>query len=246
MTGGLLLIAAALFLTCYNLWDEQRASASAEEVLLEMDLNAKRREEPEPAAPGEAEIPDYLLDPGRDMPAVEVDGSRYIGVLEVPSLGLELPVMETWSYPNLRTAPCRYSGSAYQDSLIVAAHNYKTHFGRLKELKPGDEVRFTDTEGNVFRYVVAKLETLGKYDVEAMVSGGWTLTLFTCTYGGQSRVTVRCQRQTFDLLRYGSFLSAFGFCDHVTLHYQSALTFDDSNEPPFSGIENLPCHRCHF
>ena len=191
MTGGLLLIAAALFLTCFNLWDERRATNSAGEALRE--LEAVRPEEAEATEPGEAEIPAYLLDPGREMPAVEVDGGRYIGVLEVPSLGLELPVMETWSYPNLRVAPCRYSGSAYQDDMIVAAHNYKTHFGQLKELRPGDEVRFTDTEGNVFRYAVAELETLGKYDVEEMTSGDWDLTLFTCTYGGQSRVTVRCQ-----------------------------------------------------
>ena len=191
MTGGLLLIAAALFLTCFNLWDERRATNSAGEALRE--LEAVRPEEAEATEPGEAEIPAYLLDPGREMPAVEVDGGRYIGVLEVPSLGLELPVMETWSYPNLRVAPCRYSGSAYQDDMIVAAHNYKTHFGQLKELRPGDEVRFTDTEGNVFRYAVAELETLGKYDIEEMTSGYWDLTLFTCTYGGQSRVTVRCQ-----------------------------------------------------
>ena len=192
MTGGLLLIAAALFLTCFNLWDERRATNSAGEALRE--LEAVRPEEAEATEPGEAEIPAYLLDPGREMPAVEVDGGRYIGVLEVPSLGLELPVMETWSYPNLRVAPCRYSGSAYQDDMIVAAHNYKTHFGQLKELRPGDEVRFTDTEGNVFRYAVAELETQGKYDVEEMTSGDWDLTLFTCTYGGQSRVTVRCLR----------------------------------------------------
>ena len=79
---------------------------------------------------------------------------------------------------------------------VIAAHNYKTHFGRLKELRPGDEVRFTDTEGNAFRYTVAELETLGKYDVEEMAAGDWDLTLFTCTYGGQSRVTVRCLRVT--------------------------------------------------
>ena len=190
MTGGLLLIAAALFLTCFNLWDERRATNSAGEALLE--LEAVCPEEGGTTEPGE--VPDYLLAPDRDMPAVEADSGSYIGVLELPLLGLELPVMESWSYPNLRVAPCRYSGSAYQDDMVVAAHNYKSHFGRLKELRPGDEVRFTDMEGNVFRYAVAELETLGKYDVEKMTSGDWDLTLFTCTYGGKSRVTVRCQR----------------------------------------------------
>ena len=51
-----------------------------------------------------------------------------------------------------------------------------------------------DMRLEVGRYTVAELETLGKYDVEEMTSGDWDLTLFTCTYGGQSRVTVRCLR----------------------------------------------------
>lgn len=190
MSGGLLLIAAALLLTCFNLWDEQRAANSAGEALQELEVVFS--EQAETTEPGE--LPDYLLAPDLEMPAVEEDGGDYIGVLELPLLGLELPVMESWSYPDLRVAPCRYSGSAYQDDMVVAAHNYKSHFGRLKELRPGDEVRFTDMEGNVFRYAVAELETLGKYDVEKMTSGDWDLTLFTCTYGGKSRVTVRCQR----------------------------------------------------
>lgn len=197
MTGGLLLIAAALLLTGFNLWDERRATDSAGKVLQELDSicpEEPQSESPETAEPGEVAIPDYILDPSREMPAVEIDGSVYIGVLALPSLKLELPVMETWSYPNLRIAPCRYSGSVYQDDMIIAAHNYRTHFGHLKELGTGDEVRFTDMEGNVFRYTVAELETLGKYDVDDMKSGDWDLTLFTCTYGGQSRVTVRCQR----------------------------------------------------
>ena len=169
---------------------EQEASPEKPEQTADGEPSPSRPEEPETVE--ETEIPDYLLDPGREMPAVEIDGGRYIGVLELPLLGLELPVMESWSYPDLRVAPCRYSGSAYQDDMVVAAHNYKSHFGRLKELRPGDEVRFTDMEGNVFRYAVAETEILGGGDVEAMESGDWALTLFTCTIGGKTRVTVRC------------------------------------------------------
>lgn len=196
MAGGLLLMAAALLLTGYNLWDERRATASADSILLEMPAEIRAAEPaapaPEPEDPDETEIPDYILNPNMDMPTVEVDGHAYIGVVRIPVLGLELPVMSEWSYPNLKTAPCRYTGSAYLGNLILAAHNYRTHFGGLKELVPGDEVTFTDAVGNVFRYTVAELETLGKTDVEEMQAGDWSLTLFTCTYGGKSRVTVRC------------------------------------------------------
>ena len=48
------------------------------------------------------------------MPEETIDGRSYIGVLEIPSLSLQLPVIGSWSYAELREAPCRYAGSAYQ------------------------------------------------------------------------------------------------------------------------------------
>ena len=85
-------------------------------------------------------IPDYLLNPKMDMPTQEVDGRKYIGRIEIPVVEMSLPVMDSWSYENLREAPCRYKGSAYLDDLILAAHNYTRHFGPISQLVPGDEV----------------------------------------------------------------------------------------------------------
>ena len=139
-------------------------------------------------------IPDYLIDSRAAMPAVDVGGYDYIGFLSIPVLNLELPVMSEWSYPRLKLAPCRFDGSAYTDDLIVAAHNYQRHFGRLKTLNIGDTVVFTDMEGNVFSYVVSGMEQLLPSQGKAMRAGDWDLTLFTCTVGGQQRVTIRCER----------------------------------------------------
>ena len=188
MTIGLLLLAAALFLAGYNIWDEHRAEGSAQQVL---DQLVSETPQPEPPAPEEP-TPEYILHPEMDMPTVEIDGNRYIGRVTIPALGLELPVMSQWSYPNLKIAPCRYQGSAYTGDLIIAGHNYRTHFGPLKNLGVGDTVLFTDADGNQFRYTVAQVENLAKTAVEEMAEGDWDLTLFTCTLGGQTRVTVRC------------------------------------------------------
>jgi len=38
------------------------------------------------------------------------------------------------------------------------------------------------------------VETLMPTDIKEMTSGEFDLTLFTCTVGGQYRVTVRCDR----------------------------------------------------
>ena len=55
-------------------------------------------------------------------------------------------------------------------------------------------VAFTDMNGVVTRYQVVDMDELSPYAVAEMVSGEFDLTLFTCTYGGKKRVTVRCDR----------------------------------------------------
>ena len=184
---GLLLITAALSLTIFNLYDEYRAEQSVNQVLSRMA--------PQEDTMLEGEIPDYLLNPAMEMPVETIDGRDYIGTLQSPSLDLKLPVLSSCNYPNLRVAPCRYTGSAYQGNLIIAAHNYPSHFGNLKHLQEGETVLFTDADGNRFTYQVVVRETLEPTAIDEMESeedGAWDLTLFTCTIGGQSRVTVRC------------------------------------------------------
>lgn len=53
-------------------------------------------------------------------------------------------------------------------------------------------MRFTDADGNEFSFRVAAVETLEAWETEAMERSGYPLTLYTCTVGGQYRVTVRC------------------------------------------------------
>ena len=40
-------------------------------------------------------------------------------------------------------------------------------------------------------FAVAETEVLEATAIEEMVTGGWALTLFTCTLSGQTRFTVR-------------------------------------------------------
>lgn len=183
--GGLLLIAAALSLTIYNLYDEYRASRSAENAVVQIKQTGSQD------LSEESEAPDYALNPNMAMPIRTVDGQDYIGVLSIPTLDIELPIISEWSYPNLKIAPCRYYGSVYSGDMVIAGHNYRSHFGRLKNLAKGDAVYFTDMAGNVFTYTVSLCEILDPTDVDEM-TGGWDLSLFTCTLGGSYRETIRC------------------------------------------------------
>ena len=209
---GLILIIAAFGLTFWNMYDENRVQGSTEVIMnqlqeqipdynrTELSISQPTQDyiipdayDPAAMQPEELEIPDYQLDPQREMLVKEVNGRPYVGALSIPVLGLELPVINDWTYPNLRVSPCRYVGSVYTDDLVIAAHNYISHFGNLKLLQLGDAVVFTDMEGNKFHYEVALLETLEPTAVEEMTSGEWELSLFTCTIGGKLRVTVRCE-----------------------------------------------------
>lgn len=128
------------------------------------------------------------------MPVQQIDGRDYIGVLDIPALSLTLPVLKEWDYPSFNVAPCRYAGSVYADGFVNAAHNYDSHFGRIGSLSASDSVRFTDIDSNVFDYSVVAIETLAPYATGDMKSDDWSLSRFTCTLGGQYRVTVRRDR----------------------------------------------------
>lgn len=185
--AGLLILTAALLLILYNIYLEGKARESTLEAVAFMETVIPEEKET-------VNVPETLPQVIKEMPEVEINGQNYIGTLEIPTLELTLGIISHWNEERLQIAPCRYAGSAYTDDLVIAAHNYHSHFGKLKELQPGDGVLFTDTEGKTVEYYVVIQEILMPEDVEEMTDGRYDLTLFTCTYGGKSRVTVRCDR----------------------------------------------------
>lgn len=210
---GFLLILVSLLLSLYNMRQDdmaKEASGQALELLLDSEVFESRKTfeqqsrgeaqqiaEAEPevkASEGDKLIPGYILNPDMAMPTKTIEGNDYVGVLDIPELALSLPVIGEWSYPNLKIAPCVYSGSAYKNDFVILAHNFASHFGQISKLSYGSQISFTDTEGNVFLYKLAAIEVLAPDATEEMVSGGWALTLFTCTLDSQSRVVVRCER----------------------------------------------------
>lgn len=191
MALGLSLIFCSAYLVIGNRAEDEKAGTYARDVdqILEYHID----ESPMAEYLSNSEfIPDYKLNPEMAMPEHEVDGAAYIGNLEIPVLDLELAVQSELTYPGLKKSPCRYTGSAYLDDMTVAAHNYKTHFGTLKNLEPGDAVYFTDMDGNRFEYEVAELREIDPRPIEQVTESGYDLVLFTCTLGGATRVAAYC------------------------------------------------------
>lgn len=196
--AGAVLILSALLLFLYNGYEENRAGQEAE-ILLD-DIRSITEQKTEPTTKPTEESTDTTesaetvesLDP--EMPVVEIDGYEYIGYVSIPDLELELPVMAEWNYKRLKIAPCRNFGSSRTDDLVIAAHNYKTHFGSLSSLGEGAEIIFTDMDGIENRYALQRLETLAPDAVDAVRNSGYDLVLYTCTPGGATRVVAFCDR----------------------------------------------------
>ena len=193
---GILMILGALGLTGYNLWDANRAREAAEQITDQLiDKIDESVKDEETAAP--------YVDPNTPMPVEVIDGYEYIGILEIPSEDLSLPVMNEWDYTRLKISPCRFTGSYYSDDLVICAHNYDKHLGRLLNIDLGVDVYFTNVEGLTIHYIVTNRETVEPTDVERMIENtgnsetsllDWDMTLFTCNLGGQTRCAVRCSR----------------------------------------------------
>ena len=184
---------AALFLSIYNIYESKRAKDSVTDISLTLkeavDKNIIESMLEEPG------VLDYERYHELEMSTVEIDGELYIGFLEIPALNLSLPIMGgEWNEVKLKKSPCLYEGSVYLNNMVIAGHNYKSHFSGLKKLETGSEIYFIDAEGNMFSYQLAWTEIIDEYDVYKMLSEQeeWDLTLFTCTYGGKQRYAFRC------------------------------------------------------
>ena len=191
---GLLLLLGAGSLTAYNIWDGIRAERASQHIIQEMDIGQDL-----------VEALDRESDDDPEMPVIEVEGYYYIGILEIPSLQLTLPVMDRWDYTRLKISPCVYSGSYKTDDLVICAHNYARHFSPVKRIDIGADVYLITVDCRVYHYQVTNRETLQPGAVENMientnnttdgtVTNEWDLTLFTCNTGGQTRCAVRCAR----------------------------------------------------
>lgn len=206
MLIGTALITGALYLFLHNDQEDRLAEEFVTDLMpvIYQEIKATQQEEISTEdnldlseSENLANTPIELISPeDLIMTEKEINGHSYIGYLEISELDLVLPVMSDWSYPKLRISPCRYSGTVLGEDLVILAHNYKSHFGRLSTLSLGSQVVFTGMDGKVWTYEVAAMDILPADAVTEMISGEYDLTLFTCAPNRTHRVTIRCDKVT--------------------------------------------------
>ena len=164
IVGVVLLVCAILTLVLWN-WNishSEKQSASYVSTLQAL-LPAPR---------------DAIPEPRRDntMAVLPIDGTDFVGILEMPRYGLALPVGADWG--NTYQFPCRFSGSIYDGSLQVGATTQKGQFDFYRELSVGDRILYTDMEGNRYTYEITSLRYESHADQTALQRVDASFTLF--------------------------------------------------------------------
>ena len=187
--GGCLLLGAAV-LTARNLAQQQKAE-EASALLLRL---AEERISPSVESPVEG---DEILptagtgeSPTQEdiMAAWDVDG-----ILSIPDLGLRLPVLADCDDELLKLSVCIYERDGGQEGgrMVIAGHNYRSHFGTLENLSQGAVVSYTPLDGEETAYQVTEITQIDADDYEALEAGEWDMTLLTCNLDMTKRILVR-------------------------------------------------------
>ena len=97
MAAGCLFVAGALALMIYNYAEERRADSFAEKVADILTRQVIPEQAADSAAVTSGGTDDGETDAGgtviEKIQSVKIDGDQYIGVLDIPSLDLSLPIM---------------------------------------------------------------------------------------------------------------------------------------------------------
>lgn len=129
-----------------------------------------------------------------DEKTIIVDDYEYMGVISIPKINIELPIISDWSYEKLEKSPCVYYGSIEENNLVILAHSYKYHFRYLNKLNAKDKVIITDAGGNNYVYEVIYKDILDPQKSDKVIETEYDLVLFSCYNSGTQRITVYCNK----------------------------------------------------
>ena len=110
------------------------------------------------------------------MPVLSVDGTDFVGLIELPRYGSTLPICADWGENS--KYPCRFSGSIYDGTMQIGATTQKGQYDFYRELSVGDTVIYTDVEGNRYTFVITSLGYEKHADQAALRQKEAALTLF--------------------------------------------------------------------
>ena len=126
------------------------------------------------------------------MPVLEIDGADYVALLEIPSQGVVLPVSNQWNSVGLSNSPARFSGSAYDKSLVIGGVDHPRQFGFCDEIEHDAVLNITDMTGAQFSYIVSHIDRSKHAQTQWLQNEEYDLTIFCRSAYSMEYIAVRC------------------------------------------------------
>ena len=122
------------------------------------------------------------------MPMVEIDGVNFIGLIEIPSCNVELPIYSEWDNRQIFKTPCRYTGSVYDGTLIIGDNDRLF----VKQLNINDSIIITDMNGYQYTYSIDTIEKINDVSTDFLTPLNNDLTIFFKESYSLEYVIIRC------------------------------------------------------
>lgn len=129
---------------------------------------------------------------------VEMDGVKVIGIIKIPKINLEYPILEKTTKHTMNMSISRFSGGNVNDygNLALAGHNNRdgTMFGKTKNLQKGDIIELTNLNNLSINYTINDIFNTTPDDVSILTTKAENIrevTLITCTNGNKQRLIIK-------------------------------------------------------
>ena len=130
----------------------------------------------------------------------EMKGYKVIGIIKIPKIELEYPILETTSIDSLNVSITKFWGNDINEigNVTLAGHNNLNGvmFGKIKKLNKGDIIELTDIQNITLKYEVFDIKVIDPNDISCILpieQGRREVTLITCTNGRKNRLIVKAK-----------------------------------------------------
>lgn len=131
---------------------------------------------------------------------ISYKGYRVIGIINIPKIDIEYPILEKNTNETMKYSIGRYFGGSINSfgNVSLAGHNnYSgTMFGKTKYLEKGDIIELTDLNNVTIQYEVYDIFTTDPNDVSVLETTDDSIrevTLITCKNGREQRLIVKAK-----------------------------------------------------
>lgn len=131
---------------------------------------------------------------------MEYKGYKVVGIIEIPCINIKYPILNKTNDNSMEYSITKFSGGEVNEigNFVVAGHNYLngTMFGKVDQLKIGDEIKLTDLYNNTLTYEIFDIYSTDPNDtsiIESSKEGTKEVTLITCTKGQINRLITKAR-----------------------------------------------------